>query len=143
VGIVVTNAIVLLTFVQQLRQAGYAPLDAVMAAGRTRVRPILMTAFTTILALIPLSMSESAGLVGAELATVVIGGLLSSTFLTLVAVPVVYMLFEESAPNLYFRIFRLIRRQFRRPAAEIAPQQRGVEVDDGTGAEAAPDLVAG
>ena len=108
VGIVVTNAIVLLTFVQQLRQAGYAPLDAVMAAGRTRVRPILMTAFTTILALIPLSMSESAGLVGAELATVVIGGLLSSTFLTLVAVPVVYMLFEESAPNLYFRIFRLI-----------------------------------
>ncbi len=130
VGIVVTNAIVLLTFVQQLRQAGYAPLDAVMAAGRTRVRPILMTAFTTILALIPLSMSESAGLVGAELATVVIGGLLSSTFLTLVAVPVVYMLFEESAPNLYFRIFRLIRRQSRQPAAEVAPQQRAVEVDD-------------
>ena len=110
VGIVVTNAIVLLTFVQQLRQRGAPPLEAVMSAGRTRLRPILMTAFTTILALIPLSLSDSAGLVGAELATVVIGGLLSSTFLTLVAVPVVYMLFEESVPNLYARLRRLITR---------------------------------
>ena len=111
VGIVVTNAIVLLTFVQQLRQRGEAPLEAVMQAGRTRVRPILMTAFTTILALIPLSLSESAGLVGAELATVVIGGLISSTFLTLVAVPVVYMLFEESIPNLYARVRGLVPRR--------------------------------
>ena len=108
VGIVVTNAIVLLTFVHQQRQAGLALLDAVMSAGRTRVRPILMTAFTTILALIPLSLSDSPGLVGAELATVVIGGLISSTFLTLVAVPVVYMLFEESIPNLYRRVLRLL-----------------------------------
>ena len=108
VGIVVTNAIVLLTFVQQLRQRGEPPLEAVMAAGRTRLRPILMTAFTTILALIPLSLSDSAGLVGAELATVVIGGLLSSTFLTLIAVPVVYMLLEESLPNLYFRVHGLV-----------------------------------
>ena len=108
VGIVVTNAIVLLTFVQQLRQRGAPPLEAVMTAARTRLRPILMTAFTTILALIPLSLSDSAGLVGAELATVVIGGLLSSTFLTLIAVPVVYMLFEESLPNLYFRVHGLV-----------------------------------
>ena len=108
VGIVVTNAIVLLTFVHQQRRAGLEPLEAVMSAGRTRVRPILMTAFTTILALIPLSLSESAGLVGAELATVVIGGLISSTFLTLVAVPVVYMLFEETVPNVYRRVLRLL-----------------------------------
>ena len=113
VGIVVTNAIVLLTFVQQLRQRGEPPLEAVMAAGRTRLRPILMTAFTTILALIPLSLSDSAGLVGAELATVVIGGLLSSTFLTLIAVPVVYMLLEESLPNLYFRVHGLVARRSR------------------------------
>ena len=106
-----TNAIVLLTFVQQLRQRGAPPYEAVMSAGRTRLRPILMTAFTTILALIPLSLSDSAGLVGAELATVVIGGLLSSTFLTLIAVPVVYLLFEESAPNLYARVMRLFGRQ--------------------------------
>ena len=111
VGIVVTNAIVLLTFVQQLRQRGAAPYEAVMSASRIRLRPILMTAFTTILALIPLSLSESAGLVGAELATVVIGGLLSSTFLTLVAVPVVYLLFEESIPNLYHRVRGLVWRR--------------------------------
>ena len=113
VGIVVTNAIVLLTFVQQLRQRGSPPYEAVLSASRIRLRPILMTAFTTILALIPLSLSDSAGLVGAELATVVIGGLISSTFLTLVAVPVVYLLFEESIPNLYYRVRRLI---WRRPA---------------------------
>ncbi len=121
VGIVVTNAIVLLTFVHQQRRAGLEPLDAVMSAGRTRVRPILMTAFTTILALIPLSLSDSAGLVGAELATVVIGGLISSTFLTLVAVPVVYMLFEESVPNLYRRVLRLLGVSHARPQAE--PEQ--------------------
>ena len=132
VGIVVTNAVVLLTFVQQLRQAGHGPLDAVMQAGRTRVRPILMTAFTTILALIPLSMSESAGLVGAELATVVIGGLLSSTFLTLVAVPVVYMLFEESAPNLYRRILRFVGLR-PRSAAEAANPAQPAPGGDGDG----------
>ena len=121
VGIVVTNAIVLLTFVQQLRQRGAAPYEAVMTAGRIRLRPILMTAFTTILALIPLSLSDSAGLVGAELATVVIGGLISSTFLTLVAVPVVYLLFEESAPNLWLRMRGLAtRRPGRAAEGELA-----------------------
>ena len=117
VGIVVTNAIVLLTFVQQLRQRGLPPYEAVLSASRIRLRPILMTAFTTILALIPLSLSDSAGLVGAELATVVIGGLISSTFLTLVAVPVVYLLFEESIPNLYYRVRRLV---WRRPEGSAA-----------------------
>ncbi len=135
VGIVVTNAIVLLTFVQQLRQRGEPPLEAVMSASRTRLRPILMTAFTTILALIPLSLSESAGLVGAELATVVIGGLLSSTFLTLVAVPVVYMLFEDSLPNLYTRILRLLGRERGQPSSgEYAPEL----ATDGAGASPEP-----
>ncbi len=124
VGIVVTNAIVLLTFVQQLRQRGEPPYEAVMAASRTRLRPILMTAFTTILALVPLSLSDSAGLVGAELATVVIGGLLSSTFLTLVAVPVVYLLFEESVPNLYARVRRLVwRRNAESPKGDTDSEQ--------------------
>ena len=133
VGIVVTNAIVLLTFVQQLRNRGYDALDAVIEAGRTRLRPILMTAFTTILALIPLSVSESAGLVGAELATVVIGGLLSSTFLTLVAVPVVYMLFEESAPNLYRRALRLLGIRAGRPAEAIHAEELGPLAGGGSG----------
>ena len=131
VGIVVTNAIVLLTFVQQLRQRGASPYEAVVSASRIRLRPILMTAFTTILALIPLSLSDSAGLVGAELATVVIGGLISSTFLTLVAVPVVYLLFEESAPNLYHRVRRLI---WRRPAeGSAAGAPTTISAGDGDG----------
>ena len=118
IGIVVTNAIVLLTFVSQLRAQGSGAFDAVVEAGRTRLRPILMTAFTTILAIFPLAFSTSSGFVGAELATVVIGGLISSTFLTLVAVPVTYMLMHESIPNLWGRIVRLIAR---RPAPEPTP----------------------
>ena len=139
VGIVVTNAIVLLTFVQQLRQRGESPHEAVMQAGRTRLRPILMTAFTTILALIPLSLSDSAGLVGAELATVVIGGLISSTFLTLVAVPVVYMLFEESIPNLYVQVVRKVGRQTRRRPTGDQHQESPSPSIDSTTAEADGD----
>ena len=127
IGIVVTNAIVLLTFVGQLRNAGHSPLDAVMEAGRTRLRPILMTAFTTILALIPLAFSESSGLVGAELATVVIGGLVSSTFLTLVAVPVIYMMFEESIPNLYRRIVAMVSHRPAQLANVAEPQQTSID----------------
>ena len=109
IGIVVTNAIVLITFVNQLRGEGQETLDAMITAGRTRLRPILMTAFTTILALLPLAFSTSSGFVGAELATVVIGGLVSSTFLTLIAVPVTYMLLHESIPNLWGRMKGLFR----------------------------------
>ena len=92
VGLVVTNAIVLITFVEQLRQQGMSVREALERGGGLRVRPILMTAFTTIFALLPLAIfvPENAGLVGAELATVVIGGLITSTFLTLVVVPVLY-----------------------------------------------------
>ncbi len=111
IGIVVTNAIVLIVFVGQLRSRGLAVAQAIILAGRTRLRPILMTAFTTILALFPLALSDTSGLVGAELATVVIGGLISSTFLTLVAVPVTYMMLHESIPNLSARVFRWISRR--------------------------------
>jgi Cu/Ag efflux pump CusA len=77
-----------------------------------------MTACTTILALFPLAFSKSGGLVGAELATVVIGGLISSTFLTLVAVPVIYMMFYETIPDAPGRVSRWI---FRRPAPNADP----------------------
>ena len=67
--------------------------DALIEGGRTRVRPILMTAIATILALIPLAAGFNQGsIIAAELGTVVIGGLFSSTFLTLLVVPVVYSL---------------------------------------------------
>src|SRR5207253_8179735 len=93
IGIVVTNAIVLLDLVERLRAEGMPMKEALIEGGRTRVRPILMTAFATILALIPLAAGFNQGsIIAAELGTVVIGGLFSSTFLTLLVVPVVYSL---------------------------------------------------
>ena len=97
IGLVVTNAIVLIAFVEQLRKRGRSVHEALMEGGRTRLRPILMTAFTTSFALLPLAVitGENAGIVGAELATVVIGGLMTSTMLTLVVIPVIYSLLRR------------------------------------------------
>jgi HAE1 family hydrophobic/amphiphilic exporter-1 len=95
IGIVVTNAIVLLDLVERLRREGMSTHDALIEGGKTRVRPILMTAIATILALIPLAAGFNEGsIIAAELGTVVIGGLFSSTFLTLLVVPVVYSLVD-------------------------------------------------
>jgi HAE1 family hydrophobic/amphiphilic exporter-1 len=97
IGIVVTNAIVLLDLVEQHRHRGMPMYEALMQGGRTRVRPILMTAIATILALMPLGLGLSEGeIIASELATVVIGGLFTSTFLTLIVVPVVYSLVEDA-----------------------------------------------
>ena len=80
IGIVVTNAIVLLDLVEQLRRKGYSVEHALYQAGRTRVRPIVMTALATILALTPLALGLNKGsIIAAELGTVVIGGLFTST----------------------------------------------------------------
>ena len=98
IGIVVTNAIVLLDLVERLRREGMSTYDALIEGGRTRVRPILMTAIATILALIPLAAGFNQGsIIAAELGTVVIGGLFSSTFLTLLVIPVIYSLVEGAA----------------------------------------------
>ena len=95
IGIVVTNAIVLLDLVERLRAEGVPLKEALIRGGHTRVRPILMTAIATILALVPLAAGFNEGsIIAAELGTVVIGGLLSSTFLTLVVVPAAYRLVE-------------------------------------------------
>jgi HAE1 family hydrophobic/amphiphilic exporter-1 len=95
IGIVVTNAIVLLDLVERLRAEGHSTRDALIEGGRTRVRPILMTALATILALIPLAAGFNQGsIIAAELGTVVIGGLFSSTFLTLLVIPAVYSLVD-------------------------------------------------
>ena len=113
IGIVVTNAIVLITFVEQLRERGMSVHNALLRGGRVRIRPILMTAFTTTLALFPLALStdDGGGIIGAELATVVIGGLISSTMLTLLAVPVIYTLMHWSIPNLPATLRGLYRRR--------------------------------
>lgn len=95
IGIVVTNAIVLLDLVERLRAEGHQTRDALIAGGHTRIRPILMTAIATILALVPLAAGFNEGsIIAAELGTVVIGGLLSSTFLTLLVVPAIYSLVD-------------------------------------------------
>jgi HAE1 family hydrophobic/amphiphilic exporter-1 len=94
IGIVITNAIVLLEFVEQRRAAGMGVREALIDGAETRVRPILMTALTTMFGLVPLALGLSEGaLLSAALATVVIGGLLTSTLLTLIVIPVIYSLF--------------------------------------------------
>ncbi len=96
-GIVVNNAILLVDYTNLLRRRdGMGLMEAVEEAGRRRLRPILMTASTTILALIPLALGlGEGGEAQAPMARAVIGGLLSSTLITLVFVPTVYMLFER------------------------------------------------
>jgi HAE1 family hydrophobic/amphiphilic exporter-1 len=98
VGIVVTNAIVLLDLVQQLRRRGYSAYDALVEAGKTRLRPIWMTALAAVLALVPQAAGVFAegAIIGADLATVVIGGLLFSTIISLVIVPIVYSLTNDT-----------------------------------------------
>lgn len=107
IGIVVTNAIVLLDLVERLRGQGHSTHDALVEGGRTRVRPILMTALATILALTPLGLGLNEGsVIASELATVVIGGLFSSTFLTLLVVPVLYSLVDGGKDGLSRRFGR-------------------------------------
>ncbi len=95
IGIVTTNAIVLVDRIGQNREIKGMPVrEALLEAGKTRLRPILMTAFATIAALIPLALTTSSGtLISKGLAIVVIGGLTTSTLLTLIIVPVLYELF--------------------------------------------------
>jgi HAE1 family hydrophobic/amphiphilic exporter-1 len=101
IGIVVTNAIVLLDLIEQFRRRGMDARTAVIEGGRRRLRPILMTAVATILALIPMALGigGEGGFLSTPLAIVVIGGLFTSTFLTLVLVPVLYLAFDRLRPK--------------------------------------------
>ncbi len=112
IGIVVTNAIVFITFVEQLRERGLGVYEALVTGGRVRIRPILMTAFTTTFALLPLALATDGGggIIGAELATVVIGGLISSTILTLIVVPIAYTLMHSTIPGIPSAIKSFLRR---------------------------------
>ncbi|ANU20742.1 Swarming motility protein SwrC [Planococcus plakortidis] len=100
IGIVVTNAIVLVDRVIHMEREGMTVREALLEAGATRLRPILMTAIATIGAMIPMAVSSGGGgLVSQDLAITVIGGLLSSTLLTLVVVPVVYEILRKFQKN--------------------------------------------
>jgi HAE1 family hydrophobic/amphiphilic exporter-1 len=96
IGIVVTNAIVLVDLVNQYREKGLSTAEAVMAGGEKRLRPILMTALATIFALTPMALGITGhgGFISQPLAIVVIGGLVSSTVLTLIVLPTLYNLVE-------------------------------------------------
>ncbi|RJQ81493.1 efflux RND transporter permease subunit [Pseudonocardiaceae bacterium YIM PH 21723] len=96
VGIVVTNAIVLIDLINQYREQGMDVATAVAEGGKRRLRPILMTAAATICALVPMSLglTGGGGFISQPLAVVVIGGLLSSTVLTLIVVPTLYTIVE-------------------------------------------------
>ncbi|NSC21281.1 efflux RND transporter permease subunit [Streptomyces albus subsp. chlorinus] len=96
IGIVVTNAIVLIDLINQYRRQGYGVIDAVVEGGRHRLRPILMTALATICALTPMALAVTGdgGFISQPLAVVVIGGLITSTLLTLLLVPTLYAMVE-------------------------------------------------
>ncbi|MFE5212963.1 MULTISPECIES: efflux RND transporter permease subunit [unclassified Streptomyces] len=96
IGIVVTNAIVLIDLINQYRSQGYGVVEAVVEGGRHRLRPILMTALATIFALLPMALGVTGegGFIAQPLAVVVIGGLISSTLLTLLLVPTLYAMLE-------------------------------------------------
>jgi len=98
-GIVVKNGIVLIDHVNHLRREGYTREEAIELGGRERLRPILMTAATAVLALIPMALGRSGlgGLYYYPLARTVIGGLTASTVLTLVILPFIYVLFDSVA----------------------------------------------
>ncbi|MGW6654080.1 hydrogenase expression protein [Streptomyces sp. CB02130] len=96
IGIVVTNAIVLIDLINQYRAQGLGIMEAVIEGGRHRFRPIIMTALATIFALLPMALGVTGegGFISQPLGVVVIGGLISSTLLTLLLVPTLYAMVE-------------------------------------------------
>ncbi len=122
-GIVVNNAIVLVDYINTLRRRDEMPRkEAILLAGKTRLRPILMTALTTILAMLPLAIGLGEGAeLSAPMATAVAGGLIFSTFLTLVLVPCMYIILE----NIGDKIKGFVGRKKKTHSLEDAPSVRG------------------
>jgi CzcA family heavy metal efflux pump len=100
VGIVVSNGVLLVEYINELRRHGLPLHEAVPRAGRVRLRPILMTVLTTVFGLLPMALAIGVGTEANQpLAIAVIGGLLVSTFFTLVLIPTLYVIFEERWPR--------------------------------------------
>jgi HAE1 family hydrophobic/amphiphilic exporter-1 len=125
IGIVVTNAIVLMDLINKLRAEGLDLMDAVLQGTRLRLRPILMTAAATVFALVPMALGLTGGgmFISQPLAIVVIGGLTTSTLLTLVLVPVLYVLVEG-------RRERKERRRAARKKARERAEREATTADD-------------
>ena len=118
IGIVVTNAIVLIDLVNQYRKEGRSVIQSLFDGARQRLRPILMTALATIFALTPmaLGLTGDSGFISKPLAIVVIGGLFSSTLLTLILVPTLYWLVEGRKERKQLRAERKAARKAKRTA---------------------------
>jgi HAE1 family hydrophobic/amphiphilic exporter-1 len=134
VGLVVTNAIVLLDLVNQYRKKGRSVEDSLIAGARQRLRPILMTAFATIFALTPLALgvTGNSGFISKPLAIVVIGGLISSTFLTLILVPVLYWLVEGRKERKVIRVVRRLVKKEARLAKKAGSGKSAISATDKT-----------
>ncbi len=133
IGIVVTNAIVLIDLINQYRRQGYGVVEAVIEGGRHRLRPILMTALATIFALLPMALGVTGegGFIAQPLAVVVIGGLITSTMLTLLLVPTLYAMVE----------LRKERRAKKRAAKRA--KKAGVPDEPTSGSESGPESGSG
>jgi len=127
IGIVVTNAIVLIDLVNQYRERGRPLAEAVAEGARKRLRPIVMTAAATVLALTPMAFGLTGGgvFISQPLALVVIGGLISSTLLTLLLVPVLYTSLETRRER---RERKRAERRVRRAAGASSPEPEPVPV---------------
>ncbi|WP_240377401.1 efflux RND transporter permease subunit [Bacillus piscicola] len=127
-GIVVNNAIVLVDYINQMKEKGMPSREALVEAVRQRTRPILMTAITTILGVVPLALGIGEGTeIQQPMGIAVIGGLVSSTFLTLFVVPVLYSFFDKET--------RTMNRRFITPEGHVIykhdlPREQRTERDD-------------
>lgn len=133
VGIVVKNGILLVDYTNALRARGYSRNLAVLTAGPTRLRPILMTTCAAVLGMLPLAIGIGKGAeTQAPMATAVIGGLITSTLLTLFVVPTLYTLFDDLA-----RFFRKDNLDLAQPEL-VEPSVEGVEREPGMAHEPSP-----
>ncbi|CAM3915573.1 efflux RND transporter permease subunit [Alkalicoccus chagannorensis] len=140
-GIVVNNAIVLVDYINQKKEQGMHPLDAIVMAVQDRARPILITALTTILGVLPLAIGigEGAELIQ-PMGIVIIGGLVSSTFLTLFVIPVIYSFFDKTT--------RSMNKKYMTPDGEIVyrrdlfeKEEDQPKVEAGTAAQEPEDRI--
>jgi HAE1 family hydrophobic/amphiphilic exporter-1 len=118
IGIVATNSIVFVDFILEYHRQGMERRQAIIEAGRTRLRPILMTALTTLFGVLPIALGRAEGMeMQQPLGIVVVGGLCSSTFLTLIIIPSVYEVMDQLAEDLK----SLFRRKKPEPSPEPSP----------------------
>jgi len=101
-GIAVNNSIILVDRINQLKQSGMDLTDAIVESGQQRIRPIIMTSLTTILALVPMALSFGEGAsLRSPMAIAVIGGLVTSTLMSLAVIPCVYYVLEQAKNRLF------------------------------------------